>query len=345
MEPGRVAEQIRRFGNRTCRGQSPLYEALCERIVDDSALLAIADAAPEGQLVGNVLFAAVHYLLLGGAEHELTQYYASCVADPKPPQAAFPVFREFCIAHASAIRELLTRRRVQTNEVRRCAYLFAAFAHAARVATPRPLALIEVGTSAGLNLLWDRYAYDYGDGRVAGCSDSPVRVRTEVKPGRSIPLPDEPIVVSQRVGVDLHVVDVRDRDELLWLESLVWPEHHDRRALLKAAVRELQRERPRLLEGNILDLLPALVTEAPRTAQVCLFHCHTLHQFTDAERAEFKTILGALSRSRPILELSAEWIGSVTPELHLVRWDQGQSASLHLANVDQHARWIEWLVE
>jgi hypothetical protein len=345
MEPGRVAEQIRRFATHTCRGQSPLYEALCERIVDDQALLAIAATAPEGQLVGNLLFAAVHYLLLGGAEHELTQYYASCVTAPKPPQGAFPAFRDFCIAHKSAIRDLLTRRRVQTNEVRRCAYLFPAFAYVANVATPRPLALIEVGTSAGLNLLWDRYAYDYGDGGFEGCSDALVRIRTEVKPGCPISLPDEPIAVSQRVGVDIHVIDVRDPDELLWLESLVWPEHRDRRGLLKAAVREMLQDRPRLLEGDILDLLPALVTNASRAAQVCLFHCHTLHQFTDAQRAEFKNLLGELSRSRPILELSAEWIGSVTPELHLERWDHGQNAGVHLANVDQHARWIEWLVE
>jgi hypothetical protein len=344
MEVSRVADKINWFVQHGCRGQSPLYEALCSRLVNDRRLLEIAESTPPDQPFPHLFFAAVQSLLLAGSGHELATYYASCVPDPNPPEAAFPAFRDFCLANSDRIREIMARRRVQTNEVRRCAYLLPAFAHVATQAQFQPLALIEAGTSAGLNLLWDRYTYDYGTAGLAGKPGGAVRIGTELKGGRLIPLPSKPIAVAHRVGVDLHLLDVREPNDRLWLESLIWPEQRDRLQLLEAAAIEMATDPPDLLEGDILDLLPALVQSAPQHAQICLFHCHMLNQLTESQRSAFRDLLAEVSNSRRIFQLSAEWIGTALPELKLTIWDRGDGRTQHLANVDQHGRWIHWLL-
>lgn len=338
------AGKLRRFAEQSCRGQSPLYEHLCFRTADDKQLLQIVQAIPDGQPIPNLFLGAIHYLLLAGAEHELAAFYRSCRTAPKPHQHAFPAFRDFCVANEAAIRDLMAHRRVQTNEVRRCAYLLPAFSYVARKAGSRPLALIDVGTSAGLNLIWDRYAYDYGTGQLLGSTDARVRIPSELKGNQQPPLPDQPSAIAYRVGVDLHIPDVANPTEALWLRSLIWPDQPERMDLLIAAIEELRTEPPNLLEGDAFDLLPKLIRETPGEATVCIFHCHTLNQFSETQREEFRGLLADTSRQRPVVQLSAEWIFTPSPELRLFHWSGGKSRSEHLANVDHHGRWIEWLV-
>jgi hypothetical protein len=92
-----------------------------------------ARAAPE-QPLPNLFFAAVHFLLLQDPAAPLGQFYPSLFSTAASPEAAYPAFRAFCLAHAAALQHLLARRRVQTNEVSRCAYLFPAFALVAQLA-------------------------------------------------------------------------------------------------------------------------------------------------------------------------------------------------------------------
>jgi hypothetical protein len=141
-----LARRFRAFASRKCAGVSPLYAAL-------GAALA-GDRAPP-----NMLFAAVHALLLDTARDDpLAAHYASLTPHPKPPEDAFSAFKAFCRKHEDAIAALLARRAVSTNEVGRSACLMPAYARVAALAG-EPLRIVEVGASAGLNLLWDRYAY------------------------------------------------------------------------------------------------------------------------------------------------------------------------------------------
>ena len=339
-----AAGTLRRFADQACRGESPLYEHLCSQTADDQRLLGIVLAAPAGQPMPNLFLGAIHYLLLAGAEHELAAFYPSCVAAPKPHQHAFPAFREFCLAHEAAIRDLVAHRRVQTNEVCRCAYLLPAFMHVARTTGDRPLVLIDIGTSGGLNLIWDRYAYDFGPGKFWGNPAAPVRITTELR-GHLVPrLTDQPPVVAHRIGVDLHIPDLTSTTEALWLKALIWPDQPERMQRLTAAIPEWRRSPPDLLGGNALDVLPDLIRTASRAATVCIVHCHTLNQFSVEQREAFHNLLAAAGRDRPVVELSAEWIGTATPELWLLDWTGGVAQDEHLANVDQHGRWIQWLV-
>jgi hypothetical protein len=136
-----------------------------------------------------LLLAAAHYLLLRSVKPRLplAAYYPSIVGPAARCGDPVPAFRRFCLERQGQIRELVATRRVQTNEVGRCACLLPAFTLAAGMAGGRPLALVEVGASAGLNLLFDRYAYDYGDGVPRGEAGSPVRISCSLR-GPAAPL-------------------------------------------------------------------------------------------------------------------------------------------------------------
>lgn len=175
-----------------CAIGSPLYAFLSLRIAEDAELLDLAARCAPGQPPPNMLFAAAHELLLRGEPHPLAGYYPTVGGSRAADEAAFAAFRDLCLGRRPVVEELLATRRTQTNETRRCAYLLPAFAEVATLAGGRPLALIELGPSAGLNLNWDRYAYDYGDGLLRGDPASPVRVTTELRGPLRPPLPARP---------------------------------------------------------------------------------------------------------------------------------------------------------
>lgn len=337
-----AVKALRSFAERNCRGQSPLYEHLCLGMAEDDRLLEIVRAVPIGQPAPNLMLAAVHFLLLSGGQHELSRYYPTCTQDPLPPDYAFPAFKAFCLENESAIRELLATRRVQTNEVRRCGYLLPAFGFIHQQIAHQPLAIIEVGTSAGLLLNFDRYSYDFGMGRICGQPHSAVRIQSDWR-GASRPqflerLPE----ITDRIGIDLHVVDVNEEQESHWLRSLIWSDQPTRMQLLDAAIRQFKVTPATLLQGDAFDLLPSALDAISEESLACVLHCHTLNQFSEARRKDFSELLGESSYRRPLVHLSAEWIHTPQPELRMIQWDGGKSVETLLANVDHHGRWIEW---
>jgi len=216
----------------------------------------------------------------------------------------YPSFRSFCREHEDAIARLLETRRVQTNEVGRAACLLPAFGLVARRAGRRPLALVEIGASAGLLLLWDRYGYDYGGGSVYGDAASSVRVRCAARGNARPPIPAPFPSITYRVGLDLDPVDARDGNQALWLRALVWPEHAQRAALLIRALEVARRDPPPLCAGDALELLPDLLLAIPSDAAVCLYHCYTLNQWPREARAPLGASGRALPPARPLPHLA-----------------------------------------
>jgi len=285
----------------------------------------------------------VHFLLLQGAPDPLAAFYPSLTPAAASPTSAYPVFRTFCIAHATAIRHLLTTRRVQTNEVGRCAYLFPAFALVARLADERPLGLIEIGTSAGLNLLWDQYGYQYGQDAVYGDPHSAVQITCTLRGANRPPFPHRMPQVARRVGVDLHVVDLGNADEVLWLQALVLPEHRERAQMLRHAIELTRHNPPQLLSGDGLVGLPDLLHTMPEEVAVCAFHTHTLNQWSVEARDGFATLLAEYGATRELYRISAEGLGRAYPHLELTAWHQGQADQRLLGYCHHHGQWLEWL--
>lgn len=124
-----LSKRLFRFAVDECKGASELYEFLSLQIADDEEILQLSSYTQSGQPVPNLLFGAVHYLLLQGKEHELKEYYPSVVYNPRNVENSFVPFKDFCLKNNEQIIKILQTKLVQTNEVRRCAYLYPAFCY------------------------------------------------------------------------------------------------------------------------------------------------------------------------------------------------------------------------
>jgi hypothetical protein len=192
------------------------------------------------------------------------------------------------------VRATVLQRATQTNEVGRCATLLPVLAQLA--SSGGPLALLEVGASAGLCLYPDRYSYRYtGSVEVAlDPPDGPSPVVLDCVVEGDPPLPSRLPDVVWRGGIDLNPLDVADDDAMRWLQHLVWPEHQDRRDRLAAAVSLARRDPPRLLRGDLVEQLPALVAEVPQEATLVLLHSAVLVYLSARERSDFATLVARL---------------------------------------------------
>lgn len=334
-----LSDRFRAFAESECKDSSPLYYTLSHSIAQDDAILEIAGQSAPSQPVPNLFFAAVHYLLSSAISHPLRSFYPTYTATPAPPSDSYPAFQDFIHSHRPEIISLLKSRLVQTNEVRRCAYLFPALSFAASHFETRPLALIEIGTSAGLNLLWDRYRYSYGDSMVYGDASSPVLVTSSFRGHApailSAPLP----TISHRVGLDLNIIDTSDPDQVDWLRALVWPEHHERRSLMDASLRRRSEMNLDLRVGDGFSMFVDLAEEISQDSVLCVYHTHVANQISKESKETFLKSIEKLGAKRDIIHV----FNNIKPNLHLTAYHTGKLIDMPLANTDGHARWIEWL--
>lgn len=366
MDMSELAQRFRRFAQRECDA-SPLYRRLAEGVADAPDLLAIAATGNAGPKP-NLFLAAVHYLLLRDHEADcscdnhrppqraesgkekpigisLSDFYPTVSHADPPPGDPYPFFHAFCLRHEKALRHLMTERLVQTNEVNRSAVLFAAHGWLTSRIEQRPVALIELGTSAGLLLFWDKYRYDYGDGRWHGALASPVAIRCLLRGAVRPPLSDALVNVVSRTGIDLSLVDAREADEALWLQALIWGDQRERAERLRGALSVALQEPPKLVTGDALQELPAVLGAIPAGVVPLVFHSHTLNQFTPDARAEFHGLLSSQSRDRDIWRISMEWpSGGEHPELEASLYSRGALCERHsLARYGAHGDWLEWI--
>lgn len=341
-----LPRRFRRFAELECRGSSPLYELLSLHVADDSELLALAEHCAPGQPAPNLFLGAAHLVLLDNPDHPVSAYYASMVESPKDRAGAFPHFRSLCLEHRGRIVETVSTRMVQTNEVGRCAVLLPAFAIAAERSPAGEVAFVEVGASAGLNLLWDRFHYEYGEQVSWGSPSSPVRLACEP---RGEPLPAIPSALSNvthRVGIDLDPVDLGDAEAVRWLRALIWPEHKHRVAALEGALRVAASERPTLIAADAVDALPGVLDGVPPDAATCVFHTHTLNQFPQEARRRFAEILDEFGARRDLYVVSIERHGAqqerVGALLELTAYERGRKTTRALGRCDNHGMWLEW---
>jgi hypothetical protein len=349
-----LAERYARFAAE-CEGISPLYAFLSAKIAQDRELLTLALACRPGQPPGNLLLGAVHFLLLQQPDHPLAAYYPSLTPQPLPREAAFPTFKAFCLEQQLALEEIVATHWVQTNEIRRCTYLLLAFAHIAKQTmhqgVAEPLAILELGASAGLNLLWDRYAYLYqhhgpqGEQVYeAGVADAVVRLHCVVRGDHMPPLPMTLPPVAWRMGLDLNPIDLRNAHHYLWLQALIWPEHHDRVALLEDARLIYHQHPPQLRQGDIAADLAGILAEMPAYATPVIFHTHVFNQVSGDVRERVLQQIADFSRERTLYRVGNDL---EKPELQsfpltLQIYQNSAVTTEHLADVDGHGRWLKW---
>ena len=338
MEKGLLADKFRNFSENECKGSSDLYEYLSMKIADDEEMLALASRAREGQPVPNLLLGAVHYLLLKGKNHSLKEFYPSIVENPNNAEESYFHFKDFCNQYTDEILPIIKNKLVQTNEVRRCAYLFPTFNYIFELGK-KPLALIEIGTSAGLQLLWDKYSYSYGTSEVYGDENSAVRITAEIEGENSPFLKGKIPPVVSRIGIDLNIIDLTDEEDYLWLNALIWPNHTERRELFEQAAEYVKETPLTLIEGNGVELLPNLSKEISKDYAICVFHTHVANQMPLEVKAKLLEQIKSIGADREIFHI---YNNIQDRDLHLDYYMDGKEFANTVGETDGHGRWFSW---
>ena len=314
VETAAITASYRAFAAEA-RGRSPQYEELAVAVAADLPVLAFLATLPPAKRQPNLLFAAARYLL----------------GEPADPAALHALVS----GRRDELAGTMRQRRTQTNEPARCGTLLPALA-----LLPGPLALIEVGASAGLTLLIDRYSYDYAGHRVTG-TDPQAPVLT-CEPRGPVPLPARVPDVAWRAGLDLNPLDVTSADDVHWLECLLWPGETGRQERLAGAIGAARRDPPPVYRGNLLTGLPGLASKAPPGATLVVYHSAVLAYVAPGQREEFAGIVRALG---------AVWLSNEAPEVlpgtaadreqgHFTLAENGTRA---IAHTDPHGTWLRWL--
>ncbi|TFC86017.1 DUF2332 domain-containing protein [Cryobacterium sp. TMT1-21] len=322
-----TADRYREFADMEARGLSACYEAWAHGVADDPATVALIDRLPAPKRQPNLVFSAARF---HGA-----------------PVSEYGEFGSWLAGHWAVVSATCLSHSTQTNEPGRCAVLLPALA-----ALPGPLALIEVGASAGLCLYPDRYSYRYLAGdeveRMLHPAAGPSPVVLDCSLTGPVPGPAELPEVVWRAGVDLNPLDLFDQADVAWLDALIWPEHDDRRARLRAAVQLARAEPAPIVRGDLNDQVEALVARAPAGATVVVFHTAVLAYLDEAAARRFTATMHRL----PVRWLSNEGRSVVPAVTERLRARPAASTDFVLALdaepiafTEPHGRALHWLDE
>jgi hypothetical protein len=325
-------------------GYAPIYQQMAAGVAGDSDLLAIAAASKPGQNPPSLLLGATQFLLADHSDHPLVRFYPTLTGLPAPTDDPYPALRDFVLAHREQITAIVATRLVQTNEPARSAYLYPALLTAQHLGGGQPLTLIEIGPSAGLTLVPDRYAYDYGTGALHGDPTSPLVLRCALR-GELVPPLDDTLSVQWRTGVDVNPLNLANPADRQWLRALIWPDHPNRAQRLDLAARAAARgPLPVIHRGDATECLPGLLTQAPDGTTVVVFHTAVLAHFTAKDRTAFVQRLGELSAQRPITWVMGEPRPDDQPRLRLALLANGKIQNERpLGRYHPHGAWLEWV--
>jgi hypothetical protein len=261
-----VIEEYRDFATYAA-GDSPCFEEWALRVAGDEEVLAWLGTLPPIKRQPNLVFAAARW---HGA----------------PAPGPYDGLRRVLLEHEAEVRATVLARATQTNEAGRLATLVPVLG-----LLEGPLALVEVGASAGLCLFPDRYDYDWPPvGRLRG-SGGPLLTARATGP---LPVPSAHPDVAWRGGVDLHPLDVTDDDATAWLENLVWPEQDERRDRLRAAIDVARAEPPAVRSGDLFDHLPDLLDDAAPHGTPVVFHSAVIAYLEEPDRERFHDLMTGL---------------------------------------------------
>ncbi len=296
-------------------GRSPLYEELWRALADEPLVdTIVGECAWDTPLK---LSAGLHYLVLDG-------------------RASWDAVPEALLEERDFLRRFVAEQGVQTNEVQRCWTLLPCFLEAARRTGAETFDLIELGPSAGLNLVWDRYRYHYAEGGW-GAAGAQLELRGEERrpvPGELLRLAP---LVRGRVGIDQAPLDVTSDESARLLRSFVWPDQHWRLELLDSAIDALRRDPPELVQGDFVELFPELLAQRRPDGLTVVFETAVLGYLDAAGRACVDEALERAGAEGPLAFVSNPHL-----DMRLQLWPGGEAEVL--AQADFHGAWLEWLL-
>ena len=328
---------------------SPTWARLCRWIAVHPEVNARLDALPGAKRQPNVFLAALKYL--GG------------------PFEPGPGFAAWVDARWPELERVILARATQTNEPGRCAVFAPVLA-----SLPQPITLLEIGSSAGLCLLPDRYRYAYAPidrspdaaGPVGAESEDAVGTRQITRPsaaGPDAPLlecrvtgtpPGDPagLVVAARCGLDLRPLDPGDADDAHWLRALVWPGEDAREVRLASCLALAASDPPPILTGDVRDGLGVLLERVAPGSTPVLQHSAVLSYLTRTDRDAVERAIRASQEAGSGLRwLSYEGPSVVTSVKDRLAdrdaWAERPNFVVALdgepiARASAHGGWVEW---
>jgi hypothetical protein len=269
------------------------------------------------------LLAPVHRKVLAGDLPHLDRHYPSTGGDGDAV-AAWPKFREFLAANKRWMREQL-KRPCQTNEVGRSAALFGGFLEVAHRAG-RPLRVLELGASAGLNLRWDRYFYASAEGSW-GDDSSPVQFTHSF----DVPPPmNRAAEIVERKGCDLNPIDPTSEGGALTLRSFVWADQLARLSLLDGAI-QIAAQMPVEVERiGAAEFLERELSATPPDVATVVYHSVFIQYVAEAERRRIERVIAdsgvfylRMEPAYPLFEirLDDDLLGTAHAHGTHVRWN------------------------
>jgi hypothetical protein len=296
---------------------------------------------PLGDALVLRVIGALHFMVRTGLSPALARFYpghGNAAWDKAEVERAV---EDAVTTHVDLVRNILSSP-PQTNETGRSAILMPGYAEIAKH-TGLPLSVLELGASAGLNLMWDRYAYRYGD-RFVGASDAPLTIKAEWR-GPWSGVTQIPRVVARR-GCDRSPIDLTAPGNADRLTAYVWPEQTERLARLQAAIALAQHEKPQLDKADAGDWLEQHLAKPMQGAATVVAHTIVSQYFTKETRARVRAIIDAAgaraTKDAPLAWLSMEqYAMDQLPELRLTLWPGGETRKI--AHAHPHGAWIEWL--
>jgi hypothetical protein len=323
---------------------SDLYSDLLHHVADDVAaggvigeLLEPVATAPFGDAVILRLLGALHLLVLDGRAPELARHYPSAGGSPRRGLAGD--LRQTADAHRGEIAVRLTEG-VQTNEVGRSAALLGGYLEVARLGLP--LRVLEVGASAGLNLLFDHYRYLGPGGAAFGPPESPLVFDQPWFAGA--PELVVPLVVQERTGCDVAPIDVVTTEGRQRLRSFVWGDQLDRLARLDAALAVAQADPPVVERASAPEWLRHQLSSPRPGCATVVAHSIMFQYLSDSGRREMLEVIDASGRAATA-EAPLAWLrlepGGDQAELRLTTWPDGTTRLL--AKSSYHGPPVVWL--
>lgn len=338
------------FARQTAKG-TPLYSRIAHGVANDPQLAGLLLVAPVAQRLPVLLLACVHSLVLDETDSELASFYPNVAGPAVDPGDPAPAFARFCRRHHDQLVQRLATRRTQTNEVGRTALFLPCFGRLSE--ETGSLAHVDVGSSAGLNLLIAHYDFVYepgGEIRIGG----PVTLTCGTR--GPIPVPDRHPPVASAVGIDHSPIDVRDPEQSRWLEACVWPDQVARFARLTGAIALARDVGVDVVRGDAIADVARIVERVGGSGHPVITTSWVLNYLSARARRDFVAELDRIGDATDLSLVYAE-SPALCPELPgipqavgpdqptavvIVRWRNGRRVASHVADAHPHGDWMHW---
>jgi hypothetical protein len=286
----------------------------------------------------------LHHLALSGVETRLNPVYSGAVSD----QAAIDaIVLDIAKEHDAALAPWLDGP-PQTNEAGRSASIMAGLLWVGQRVAPR-FELFELGASAGVNTMLDRYHFDLG-GTLAGPAKSPMRIAPEWRGQGAPPSPPEHFQITSVRGCDVATIDLSDPEAALRLKAYVWPDALERMERIDAAIALASEKAPDLVQQDAGAFVEAMFAKEQDSGTTrAMFHS-IMWQYMPASTQDAITALFEEYGAKATPERPLAWISLETNpatfrhELQVRIWngDAGSGDPALLAHAHPHGAWVEW---